>query len=749
VNDDRIWEMYFSDAYREETREACQSRIDWIVAEARGRVLDLGCSQGLVPILIGRRGLTVVGVDVEAPAIEFARERLADEPPEVQARVSFQLADGNRWEPAETFDTVILGEVLEHLPEPATLVAAARQHLVDGGRLIVTVPMGWLEHHDHRQELLPADLVALLAPGFGVEALDVVDSKIRVLATAGAASRPDVVAPARLAGLVAQHLLALQHGGGAEVAALKARLAELEQARKAAQRKASKLETREADLKAKVQQLSSDKKRLRDSASYQLGALLVGVGMRPRSVLQLPRRLARLAWSHRNSVAAPRSQGPGNARSAALRDVYDGKFRVALPGVQPLRDPVDGRVLHLLEYSLPHTQNGYTLRSFHIVQAQKQHGWDPVVVTKPGFPDGVDGAGPETVAGAPHYRLTGKALNGDADYLPRYIEASAAEAAPIVEQVRPSIIQAGSNFRNAYPALELARTYQVPFVYEVRGLWEETRVANGTLRRDDARYDNLVGVEAYCARNADAVVTLGASLKEALVERGVPAEKIFLVPNAVEIPEKLPLRRPSLVARLGLADRFVVGYIGSVTPLESLHVLIEAIARLDARRRDVAALIVGDGAALEDLRALAARLGVEGSVKLIGSVPHREVRDYYAITDAIACTRGHDRVCSVVTPLKPYEAMAYARPVIVSDIPALREMVTDKLTGRLVRAADPDALARVIEELADDRAGCRALGERAAAWVREHRTWQRVVEGYAPAYAYARDAFARRARGAR
>jgi glycosyltransferase involved in cell wall biosynthesis len=76
-------------------------------------------------------------------------------------------------------------------------------------------------------------------------------------------------------------------------------------------------------------------------------------------------------------------------------------------------------------------------------------------------------------------------------------------------------------------------------------------------------------------------------------------------------------------------------------------------------------------------------------------------------------------------------------------------MVIDRVTGRLIPAADPEALARVIEELADDRAGSRALGDRAAAWVREHRTWQRVVEGYRPAYAYARDAFARRASGAR
>ncbi|MCA9675766.1 MAG: glycosyltransferase, partial [Myxococcales bacterium] len=436
---------------------------------------------------------------------------------------------------------------------------------------------------------------------------------------------------------------------------------------------------------------------------------------------------------------------PGAPRPAgSARDVYAGTFRVALPGARPVTAPIDDRVLHVLEYSLPHTQNGYTLRSFNIVQAQRQLGWDPVVVTRPGFPDVDTAAGPETVAGSPHYRLSGKQLDGHAQDLPRYIEAFAAQAAPIVAELRPSIVHAASNFRNAYPALELARTFRLPCVYEVRGLWEETRVANGTLKRSDARYDELVRVETYCARQADAVVTLGSAMKAALVQRGVPADKIFLVPNAVEAPAELPAPRPELLDELGLTGRFVVSYIGSVTPLESLHVLIDAISIIARRRRDVAALIIGDGAALEALRARVDELGIGDSVRFTGAVPHAEIRDYYGITGAVACTRGHDLVCSVVTPLKPYEAMAYARPVVVSDIPALREMVEDRVTGRLVRAEDPVALARVLEELADDPDERRALGARAAAWVREHRTWQRVADGYRPAYAYARDAFARR-----
>jgi glycosyltransferase involved in cell wall biosynthesis/2-polyprenyl-3-methyl-5-hydroxy-6-metoxy-1,4-benzoquinol methylase len=745
VNEDRVWEMYFSSAYQESTREACRDRIDWFAQQARGRVLDLGCSQGLLPILLARAGHAVVGVDVDPTSIAFARQRLAEEPAEVQGRVELVLADGATWEPATRFDTVVLGEVLEHLHEPAAMVASARRLIADGGRLLVTVPMGWLEHHDHRQAFVPRALVDLLEPAFGIDALDVVDEKIRLVATADGASRPDVVAPARLAAMVDTTLIALQRRQGTTLAAererLRAAVARADRTGDVAQRRIALLERRVAQLEGKVDKLAAEKKRLRESASYQLGWLLVDAGMRPRSAVKLPGKLASLAWTQlrKGAPSIARPTGP----AASTRDVYAGRFQVTLPDARRLTDTVEGRVLHLLEYSLPHTQNGYTLRSFQIIQAQRQHGWDPVVITKPGFPGGIREPGPETVAGAPHYRLTGPPLAGDAD-LPRYIQAFAAEAAPILERVRPSIVHAASNFRNAYPALELARAYHLPFVYEVRGLWEETRVANGTLNRADAKFDSLVGVESYCARTADAVVTLGVGLKDELIARGVAAEKIFLVPNAVEAPAELPAPRPELLAELGLTGRFVVSYIGSVSPLESLHILVEAMRLLRARRRDLAALIVGDGSALEGLRALAARLEVTDCVRFVGSVPHAEIRDFYAITNAVACTRGRDRVCAVVTPLKPYEAMAYARPVIVSDIPALREMVTDGVNGRVVPAEDPAALARVIEQLADDAGAARALGERASAWVREHRTWRRVVEGYTPAYQYAREAFARR-----
>src|SRR6185503_17193122 len=98
-----------------------------MVSKIRGdRVLDIGCSQGITSILAARQGRQVVGVEVEEPAIEYARRAVAGEPEEVRARIRLVHADihGEDLE-GQRFDTVVLGEILEHLSEPRRLFARA------------------------------------------------------------------------------------------------------------------------------------------------------------------------------------------------------------------------------------------------------------------------------------------------------------------------------------------------------------------------------------------------------------------------------------------------------------------------------------------------------------------------------------------------------------------------------------------------------------------------------------------------
>ncbi len=412
---------------------------------------------------------------------------------------------------------------------------------------------------------------------------------------------------------------------------------------------------------------------------------------------------------------------------------YLGEHRIELPGQRVLEPSSSTLVAHLLEYSMPHKQNGYTLRASNILRAQLAHGWQPLVITRPGFPE-PGASGVETVDGIECHRLPGQGL-GDRSRLSQHLSAYVREAAAVIDRARPALIHAASNFRNAYAAMELARGYGLPWVYEVRGLWEETRLADLGLDRNDVQYRRLVQVETYCMRRANAIVTLGTELASEIEQRGVAPEKIFLVPNGID-PEKI---RPDALEPQTRSG-FTVGYIGSITRLERLDVLVDAMA-LIGEREDIRALIVGDGTERELLEARARERGVADRIHFAGRVPHAEVAKSYAAVDAIACTRGRDRVSELVTPLKPLEAMGYRRPLIASDLPALRETIRDGETGRLVPPEDPAALARAITELADNPAQRDALATQAHRWVNSERTWTAVAANYQAAYEHAKASF--------
>ncbi len=224
---------------------------------------------------------------------------------------------------------------------------------------------------------------------------------------------------------------------------------------------------------------------------------------------------------------------------------------------------------------------------------------------------------------------------------------------------------------------------------------------------------------------ADAVVTLAETMKSDIVARGVPADRVFIVPNGVD-PEAFQPRPadPALRARYGLGERFVIGYVSNLDhPREGQETLIEATAILAAAGRDVACLIVGEGRRRAELEVMAAGSGASDRIVFTGAVPHDEVPAMYALIDAFVVPRRDERAARLVTPLKPFEAMAMARPLIVADLPALTEVAPHGERSLAYRAEDAAALAAAVERLMDDRALAERLGEAGRAWVTQERTW--------------------------
>ena len=221
-----------------------------------------------------------------------------------------------------------------------------------------------------------------------------------------------------------------------------------------------------------------------------------------------------------------------------------------------------------------------------------------------------------------------------------------------------------------------------------------------------------------------------------LVDRGVPADKITVVPNGVDVDRFSPVARDSgLAARLAIGQgQVVLGYVSNLTGYEGVRFLIQAIADLLQRGHDVKGLIVGDGAERERLIEHAVSLGIADRVVFTGRVPHEEVHRYYGLVDIFVVPRTSDRVCQLVTPLKPFEAMAAARAVVVSRVAALEEIVQEGITGLTFTADDAADLANVAESLVQDAEQRHTLGQAARRWVCQHRTWHQVGERYRQLY---------------
>lgn len=167
---DRIMDAYYGKMGDDFMRKT-QERVHWVCAQVQGgRILDVGCSQGIVPILLGREGKKVLGVDSDRDAIAVAKAHMDAGPAHVAANVDFVVADFMAHEfDEQRFDSVIMSEVLEHLVDPTAFVERAAKLLNADGRLIVTVPFGINDFVDHKRTYYLIEPYRLVSQWFEID----------------------------------------------------------------------------------------------------------------------------------------------------------------------------------------------------------------------------------------------------------------------------------------------------------------------------------------------------------------------------------------------------------------------------------------------------------------------------------------------------------------------------------------------------------------------------------------------------
>lgn len=390
-------------------------------------------------------------------------------------------------------------------------------------------------------------------------------------------------------------------------------------------------------------------------------------------------------------------------------------------------------VLHILDHSLP-ILSGYSIRSRNILAFQKKLGLRPVVLTSPKHGSARNDV--EQYDGVPYYRAA--MIESGLGRVPFIREAHlmACLARRIVEVARAEgaqILHAHSPLLNGLPALWAGRWLGLPLVYEVRAFWEDAAVDHGTVLEGSFRYRLSRGLETFLLKRVDQVVTLGEAMRQEILERGVERKRLSVVPNGVDPEWFHPIpRNQALAHRLGLDGGPVLGFIGSFYHYEGLRFLLEALPALLKRLPGVRLLLVGGGREEPALRSLATGLG--NTVVFTGPVPYAEVREFYSLMDIFVCPRRRMRLTELVTPLKPLEAMAMARPVLASDVGGLAELIQHEVTGLLFQAESRESFIEAAMRLGSNPVMGARLGEEARASVVRERGWREIASRYLPVY---------------
>jgi|GEM_PF-1477114 len=205
-------------------------------------------------------------------------------------------------------------------------------------------------------------------------------------------------------------------------------------------------------------------------------------------------------------------------------------------------------------------------------------------------------------------------------------------------------------------------------------------------------------------------------------ERGLPAEKVVVVPNGV--PDD-----PARAQPMDSPDSFNVGTLGRLSRLKGVHHLIAATGRLAASGIPVHLAVAGDGSEASALRDLAASSGIADRVRFEGFVPDERAGEFLAGLDVFVLASLTEGL-----PFTVMEAMRAGLPIVASRVGGVPEMIEDGVSGILYEAGDEAALAESLERLWRDPDLARRLGIAARRRYEERFTLDAMHEGISQAF---------------
>ncbi|OLC25496.1 MAG: hypothetical protein AUG06_02135 [Actinobacteria bacterium 13_1_20CM_2_65_11] len=239
-----------------------------------------------------------------------------------------------------------------------------------------------------------------------------------------------------------------------------------------------------------------------------------------------------------------------------------------------------------------------------------------------------------------------------------------------------------------------------------------------------------IRIEAEIAQQADLLVaSTSDEVDELVTSYGANPDRVFVVPPGVDLTSFRPLDRAEARRKIGYSGGPLLLFVGRLERLKGVEIAIRALALLSDRAHpDLRLMVLGEDSRDADesekdrLKAIASVLGVRDRVDFLGSVAHHELPYFYSAADACVMPSYSESF-----GLVGLEAQACGCPVVSSDVPGLRSVVRDEVSGYLIHGNDPAAYAERIGRLLADPQMAQQMG-RHGSLLAQRFSWNRTAD---------------------
>jgi glycosyltransferase involved in cell wall biosynthesis len=240
-----------------------------------------------------------------------------------------------------------------------------------------------------------------------------------------------------------------------------------------------------------------------------------------------------------------------------------------------------------------------------------------------------------------------------------------------------------------------------------------------------------LAAEGFCNKTATRIAVPTEGVARILIDlQGVPGEKVTVIPFGVDF-NRYRASSPDAPSRLraehGLEGKYLALTCGRLNPEKGLEYLLRAVPRVRTIDADFRLVVVGRGAREAELRGLCQGLGLEDVVRFVGW--RDDAMDWIAAADLVVQPALCESWCQVL-----FEALGFAKPVIMTPVGAAPEVIGNNERGRLIPPRDSDAIAGAIIEFMNNREWGRSLAESGRNYIYRRMNADRAARNYEDLY---------------